>query len=159
MYCCGVAHGLPTLKHMGRFIRELDVCVRWQVAWRGRREKKEAEGRNFIDPFAFLFCLGFFFHAKHTRLGKVDCLFAAGGKSVGTTLLCPDENAFTAPLHCWYTNYFMGSNEFTVTFSSLLFDCAPLTWKHQHGKKIIIIMIINSPVTRRERSCLCLSCL
>lgn len=26
-----------------------------------------------------------------------------------TLLLCPDENAFTAPLHCWYANYFMGS--------------------------------------------------
>lgn len=105
MYCSGVAHGLPTLKHMGRFIRELDVCVRWQVAWRGRQGKKKKSREKKILWSHLHFFLR---HAKHIHLRKVDCLFTARGKSARTSLLCPDENAFTAPLQCWYANYFMG---------------------------------------------------
>ena len=29
---------------MGRFIRELDVCVRWQVAWQGRKKERDRGG-------------------------------------------------------------------------------------------------------------------
>lgn len=44
MYCFGVGHRLSTLEHMGCFIRELDVCVRWQVAWQGRKKKERDRG-------------------------------------------------------------------------------------------------------------------
>lgn len=68
---------------MGRFIRELDVCVRWQVAWQGReREKKEEETeRNFMLLFAY----GCISAGKHIYPGWVDCLSTAGGKSAATS--------------------------------------------------------------------------
>lgn len=42
---------------MGRFIRELDVCVRWQVAWQGREKRKETEGEilcSYLHTVVFL---------------------------------------------------------------------------------------------------------
>lgn len=50
MYCSGVGHGLSTLEHMGCFISELDVCARWQVAWRGGEETRggETEGEFYV---------------------------------------------------------------------------------------------------------------
>lgn len=46
MYCSGVGHGLSTLEHMGCFISELDVCARWQVAWRGGEETRGERQRG-----------------------------------------------------------------------------------------------------------------
>lgn len=52
MYCFGVGHRLSTLEHMGCFIRELDVCVRWQVAWQRKEKRKkkrnETEGEFYV---------------------------------------------------------------------------------------------------------------
>lgn len=133
MYCSGVAHGLPTLKHMGRFIRELDVCVRWQVAWRGRRKKKQREGILWSHLHFFLR------HAKHIHLRKVDCLFTARGESAGTSLLCPDENAFTAPLHCRYTNYFMRLNNSGWHFHHSFLIVLHFPWNANMAKVSMVV--------------------
>lgn len=105
MYCFRVGHRLSTLKHMGCFIRELDVCVRWQVAWQGRRKESDTGG-----ILCMLFAWRCIFADKHIHLGWVDCLATRGGKSAGTSYIFPDENAFTTRLLCCRTNYFIGSN-------------------------------------------------
>lgn len=71
---------------MGRFIRELDVCVRWQVAWQGRERQKEKLGiyADICMQVVFFF-FSFSFPGKHICLGPVDCLAAGGGKSAGTS--------------------------------------------------------------------------
>lgn len=79
MYCFRVGHRLSTLKHMGRFIRELDVCVRWQVAWQGRRKQRDTEG--ILCSYLHT---GVFFAGKHIYLGWVDSLAIVSGKSTGT---------------------------------------------------------------------------
>lgn len=70
MYCFPVGHRLPTLKHTGRFIRELDGSVRWQVAWQGGIQKKRKETGGIL---CFHLHTGVFFASKHISLARVHC--------------------------------------------------------------------------------------
>lgn len=106
MYCFRVGHRLSTLKHTGRFIRELDVCVRWQVVWQGRRKERERGGIlcTYLHMGVFFF---FFFAGKHIYLGRVDCL-EVNHLELQRCFLMKMLSHLLLRFGC--TNYFIGSN-------------------------------------------------
>lgn len=100
---------------MGRFIRELDVCVRWQVAWQGRKRK---ETGGILCSYLHM---GVFLQANTSILeGLIVYL------QLGVNQLEPHRYflmKMLSPLRSSSTNYFIGSNNsqrYSQHFSSLL---------------------------------------